>query len=293
MTPTNRHLFCFGLGYSAHVLADRLRARGWTVAGTCRTAATRMALEADGFAMHLFDSDRPLADFDAALARATHLLISVPPEEAGDPILEFHIADLARLRGIEWVGYLSTTGVYGNRNGEWVDENTPLDPTGPRNRRRVDAEQGWLDLERSRGLPVHVFRLGGIYGPGRNQLVALQQGRARRIVKKGQVFGRIHVEDIATVLEASIARPNPGAIYNVVDNEPSDPAIVIEHTAHLLGIEPPPAEPFETADLPPMVRSFYEDCKRVRNDRIRDELGVRLAYPTYREGLAALAAAMA
>ncbi len=285
-------LFCFGLGYTAEVLAVRKRNEGWAVAGTCRSPAKRAALAARGFEARLFDRGRPLADPAAALAGATHLLISAPPDETGDPVLAAHRADLAALRDLDWVGYLSTTGVYGDRAGGWVDETTPVAADAARNRRRVEAEAGWLALARDRGLPVHVFRLAGIYGPGRNQLVALREGRARRIVKKGQVFGRIHVDDIATVLEASMTKPNPGAIYNVVDNEPEDPAAVVEHAARLLGVTPPPLEPYETAPMSPMARSFYEDCRRVRNDRIRRELGVELRYPTYREGLAALRATM-
>jgi nucleoside-diphosphate-sugar epimerase len=290
--PAARHLFCFGLGYSALALAERLQAEGWSVAGTCRTAEKQAALAARGMAAHRFEREHPLADAAAALAGTTHLLVSVPPDAAGDPVLDAHGADIAALKTLAWAGYLSTTGVYGDRGGGWVDEATPLAPSGERNRRRAAAEAGWLALQARRGVPVHVFRLAGIYGPGRNPLLALREGRARRIVKPGQVFGRIHVEDVAQVLLASMARPNPGAIYNVTDDESADPAVVIEHAAALLGVSPPPPEPFESAALTPMARSFYEDCKRVRNDRIKRELGIALRYPTYREGLAALRAAI-
>lgn len=287
-----RRLFCFGLGYSALALAARLQGEGWSVAGTCRSESKRDELAARGIAAHLFDRARPLADPAAALSGVTHLLISVPPDEAGDPVLDAHRRDLARLSGIAWVGYLSTTGVYGDHAGGWVDETTPIGPSGARGRRRAEVEEAWLDLQRRHALPVHLFRLAAIYGPGRNPLAALREGRARRIVKPGQVFSRIHVEDIASVLAASIARPRPGAIYNLADDEAADPATVVEHAARLLGIAPPPAEPFETAALSPMARSFYDDCKRVRNARIKEELGVVLRYPTYREGLAALVAAI-
>ena len=285
-------LFCFGLGYTAQTLAARKRDAGWTVIGTCRSPEKQAALAARGFETLLFDRDRPIRDARGTLAGTTHLLMSAPPDVAGDPVLGAHRADLLALETLEWVGYLSTTGVYGDRAGGWVDETTPISSEAARNRLRAEAEEAWLALAREHGMPVHAFRLAGIYGPGRNQLVALREGRARRIIKKGQVFGRIHVDDIATVLEASMAKPNPGAIYNVVDNEPEDSATVIEHAARLLGIAPPPLEPYETAEMSPMARSFYEECRRVRNDRIKRELGVTLRYPTYREGLAALLATM-
>jgi nucleoside-diphosphate-sugar epimerase len=219
-----------------------------------------------------------------ALDGVTHVLTSVAPDEAGDPVLDLHGPDLLRLPGLAWAGYLGTTAVYGDRGGAWVDEETPVDPTLARADRRARAEAAWL----ASGLPAHVFRLAGIYGPGRNAFVNLRDGTARRVVKPGQVFSRIHVEDIATVLEASIARPRPGAVYNVCDDEPVPPQEVVAHAAALLGVEPPPEQPYATAELSPMARTFYRDNRRVRNDRLKQELGVRLAYPTYREGLAAL-----
>ena len=267
-------LFCFGLGYTAGHLARRLAARGWAIRGTVR--------HPDGSApwpMLAFDRDRPLPP--GALAGVTHVLTSIPPDERGDPVLDRHAADL---RGVAWIGWLGTTAVYGDRQGGWVDEATPIEPTLARADRRARAEAAWL----ASGLPVHLFRLAGIYGPGRNAFVNLKEGTARRIVKPGQVFSRIHVEDIATVLEASIARPRPGAVYNVCDDEPAPPDQVVSYAAELLGVEPPPAQDYATADLSPMARTFYRDNRRVRNERIKTELGVRLAYPSYREGLAAL-----
>jgi nucleoside-diphosphate-sugar epimerase len=183
-----------------------------------------------------------------------------------------------------WVGYLSTTGVYGDHKGGWVDETTPLTPNSDRGRQRVIAEAQWL----ATGLPVHIFRLAGIYGPGRGPFEKVRDGTARRIIKPGQVFGRIHVDDIAQVLEASINRPNPGTAYNVCDDNPCPPEEVLSHAAHLLGLPDPPAVPFEEANLGPMARSFYSESKRTRNARIKDELGVRLLYPDYPAGLAAL-----
>ncbi|MEX0760358.1 MAG: NAD-dependent epimerase/dehydratase family protein, partial [Tistlia sp.] len=237
-----------------------------------------------------FDAGRPLEEAAAALAGTTHLLASAPPGAGGDPVLAAHGAAIAALPELAWVGYLSTTGVYGDRGGGWVDEASSLTPSGERGRRRVEAEAAWLALHRDQGAPVHLFRLAGIYGPGRSQLDSVAAGTARRIVKPGQVFSRIHVEDIATVLEASMARPNPGAAYNVCDEEAADPAEVVAFAAALLGLPAPPALPFESAELSPMGRSFYDDNKRVSNRRIKEELGVRLRYPDYRAGLKALAA---
>jgi nucleoside-diphosphate-sugar epimerase len=285
-------LFCFGLGYSALALARRLRARGWSVAGTCRSPESRMALTAEGFGVSLVSRDQPPADADALLAEATHLLISVPPDAAGDPVIDLFGQAIRRRqdsgRPFAWAGYLSTTGVYGDRGGSWVDENDALLPTGERGQRRVDAENAWLALGVETGVPVQLFRLAGIYGPGRSALDTIRSGRAQRVVKPGQVFSRIHVEDIATVLEASIARPNPGAAYNVCDDDPAPPDEVLAFAAGLLGVAPPPAIPFEDAVLSDMARSFYADNKRVSNRRIKQELGVQLAYPSYRDGLDAL-----
>jgi nucleoside-diphosphate-sugar epimerase len=286
--PANESkLFVFGFGYSAEALARRL-GTGWRIAGTCRTDDKRAELAARAIDAHIFDGGAPLADAPRLLAGTTHLLSSVPAEVAGDPVLARHGDDIAGLKTLRWVGYLSTTGVYGDRDGGWVDEESVLRPTGERGRRRVAAEAGWLDLWHRHGVPVHVFRLAGIYGPGRSAFDSLRSGRAQRIDKPGQVFSRIHVEDIAAVLMASMARPNPGAIYNVCDDDPAPPADVIEHAARLLAIAAPPLIPFDQAKLSDMARSFYADNKRVKNERIKDELGVALAYPSYREGLAAI-----
>lgn len=283
-------LFCFGFGYSAEALAERLMRVGWRVAGTCRSLDKAARLEQKGVDPFLFSNEHPLDDAVAALGDATHVLISTPPDpEAGDPVLAAHRDDLAAAaRDIAWLGYLSTTGVYGDRGGEWVDEASPLTPTTERGQRRLEAERAWLVFGAETGVPVHLFRLAGIYGPGRNQLASLRKGKARRIDKPGQVFSRIHVADIAAVLDASIARPNAGAAYNVCDDEPAPPQEVVAYAADLLGVEPPPLVPFESADLGPMARSFYAESKRVRNGRIKHELGVALRYPTYREGLKVL-----
>ena len=288
-SQTRLRLFCFGLGYSATRLARRLVAEGWAVAGTCREEEARRALAAQGIEAHLFDRGRPLGD-PAVLAGTTHLLSSVPPDAAGDAVLDHHGADIAALEGLRWAGYLSTTGVYGDRGGGRVDEGSALAPTGARSRRRLAAEAAWRALHRERGTPVHVFRLAGIYGPGRSVLDQVRSGTARRIVKPGHAFSRIHVDDIVAVLRASMARPNPGAVYNVCDDLPAPSAEVVEHACRLLGVAPPPIEPFESATLSAISRSFFADNKRVDNARIKRELGVRLRYPDYRAGLAAILA---
>ena len=282
------YLFCFGLGYTGRVLARRLAAEGWIVGGTCRTADNASALRAVGFPVEFFDRDHRLPR--EALDGVTHLLVSVPPDAAGDPVLAMHGEDIAAIKRLHWLGYLSTTGVYGNRGGGWVDETAAMSPSGERGRRRVAAEAGWLDLWRRRGVPVHIFRLAGIYGPGRNPFEALRAGTAKRIDKPGQVFSRIHVEDLAQVLAASINRTRPGAVYNVCDDDPTAPEAVVAHAAALLGVPAPPLVPLEAAELSPMARSFYDDNKRVSNRQIKSELGVTLEYPDYRSGLAAILA---
>ncbi len=289
---SDKRLFCFGLGYSAQALARDLRAEGWRIAGTSREPDKAKDLRRQGFGVSLFDGTAPIADAAGALAGATHLLLSVPPDESGDAVLRWHGTDIAKLMTatprLAWVGYLSTTGVYGDRAGGWVDEAGERRPTGERGRRRVAAEDSWLALWREHGVPVHLFRLAGIYGPGRSALDTVRAGKAQRIDKPGQVFSRIHVDDIVAVLRASIAKPDPGAAYNVCDDNPAAPEEVIRYACELLGVTPPPLVPFDRADLSPMARSFYDDNKRVRNERIKTELGVTLRYPDYRAGLNAL-----
>ncbi len=282
------HLFCFGFGYTARVLARRFAGEGWIVGGTCRTEDKASALGAAGFPVEVFDRHHPLSR--EAFDGVTHLLMSVPPDAAGDPALAVHGEHIARIEGLRWLGYLSTTGVYGDRGGGWVDETAELSPSGERGRRRVAAEAGWLDLWRRREVPVHIFRLAGIYGPGRSPFDALRAGTAKRIDKPGQVFSRVHVEDLAHVLASSISRPRPGAVYNVCDDSPAAPEAVVAHAAGLLGMPAPPLVPFEAAELSPMARSFYDDNKRVSNRLIKSELGVTLRYPDFRAGLAAILA---
>lgn len=279
---TRPTLVTLGHGYSAAALAARL-GDGWRRLGTTRSPARTAEMRAAG--VEPVDWADPGA-VEAAIAAASHVLVSTPPEAAGDPALTRYGAALAT-RGPEWVGYLSTTGVYGDRGGGWVDEDATLAPVNARGRWRVAAERAWGQS----GLPVEVFRLAGIYGPGRSAFDRLREGRAQRVVKAGQVFSRIHVEDIAGALAASIGAPRPGAVWNVADDEPAPPQDVIAYAAGLLGVPPPPEVAFETAELSPMARSFYAESKRVSNRRLRGTLGVALRHPTYREGLRAILAA--
>jgi len=271
-------LLSLGHGYSAQALAALLVPAGWRVIGTTRSAARAEAMRAVGVEPLLWPGD-----LTGALGQATHVLASAAPDVGGDPFMAS--VDITGARA-EWVGYLSTTGVYGDHQGAWVDEATPLTPGSVRGEYRVLAEGQW----RATGLPVHIFRLAGIYGPGRGPFEKVRDGTARRIIKAGQVFSRIHVADIAQVLLASINRPNPGAVYNVCDDDPAPPQDVLSYAAHLLGLPDPPTVDYPTADLTPMARSFYAESKRVRNDLIKTELGVTLTYPDYRAGLKALLA---
>lgn len=274
-------LLSIGHGFSARALVPLLD--GFRVIGTTRSEEKAAALRGEGVEAIVW----PGTDLSPLILGATHILSSVAPGD-GDPVLDAY-ADTLRHAPAQWVGYLSTTGVYGDRGGDWVDESSALEPATKRGRARVRAEGAWAEL----GLPLHIFRLAGIYGPGRGPFAKVRAGTARRIIKPGQVFSRIHVEDIAQVLAASIARPDPGArersaIYNVCDDDPAPPQEVIAHAANLLGLPVPEAVRIEDAEMTPMARSFYAESKKVRNDRIKRDLGVVLKYPDYRAGLADL-----
>ncbi|MBL4629239.1 MAG: SDR family oxidoreductase [Roseicyclus sp.] len=283
-------LLVFGYGYTSRALVQSLP-DGWHVTATTRSpekaaamqaaANQAAAMQAEGITPRLFPGDNLTAD----LAQATHVLISAGPQDGHDPVLADLRNGFAQARQLKWLGYLSTTGVYGDHNGDWVDENTALTPSTERGHARVTAENEWMDLHRNHGLPLHIFRLAGIYGPGRGPFAKLRNGTARRIIKQGQVFSRIHVEDIAQVLLASMSNPAPGTTYNVCDDDPAPPQDVIAYAATLLGLPIPPDLPFEQATLSPMARSFYGESKRADNTRIKSDLGIRLRYPDYRSGL--------
>ena len=264
------------MGFSGRELAKQQAALGWQVTGTVRPGHEKNGLLA-------FDRDHPLSP--DALNGVTHVLSSVPPDDQGDPALSW-LHQYGPWPQLQWAGYLSTTGVYGDHKGDWVTEESELKAGAGRSSRRVKAEQAWLQS----GLPVHVFRLAGIYGPGRSPLDSIRNGHAHRVIKPGQVFGRVHVADVARTVAASISHPNSGAIYNVTDDEPAPPWEVVEYASRILGVAPPPEIAWEQAadHLSPMALSFYQDSKRVKNDRIKQELKVALLYPNYRVGLDAL-----
>jgi nucleoside-diphosphate-sugar epimerase len=276
-----KKLLSFGHGYSATALAALLPRDEWKVVGTTRKPEKIPVFERQEVTPVIW----PGTDLSSHIATATHILISPAPTETGDPVFAEFVREIAQSERLEWVGYLSTTGVYGDHDGGWVNEMTPLAPSTKRGQLRVIAEKEWQSVPE---LPLHIFRLAGIYGPGRGPFSKVRSGTARRIIKKNQVFSRIHVEDIAQVLKASIDRPNAGAIYNLCDDNAAPPEDVIAHAADLLGLPLPKAVDFETADMTPMARSFYAESKRVKNDRIKEELGVVLRYPDYQTGLAAL-----
>ena len=281
-------LLSLGHGYSAQAVGAAILARGGRVIGTTRSAARAAALATTGVEPLIWPGD-----LVPALAQATHLLCSAAPDANGDPFLAL-ARDQIAASGVGWVGYLSTTGVYGDHQGGWVDEDTPLNPGSVRAVQRVLAERQWQAAGQDGGLPVHIFRLAGIYGPGRGPFEKVRDGTARRILKPGQVFSRIHVDDIAQVVAASMLRVpqrrGPGAIYNVCDDDPAPPEDVLSFAAALLGLPEPPGVAYAEAEMTPMARSFYAESKRVRNDRIKRDLGVVLRYPSYREGLAAILA---
>lgn len=285
-------LFCFGLGYSAQALIRELGISDWYAGGTVRTEEKATELKKHGIDAVPWDGGELTKTVRTRLESATHVLVSVPPDENGDPVFRAAAEVIRSIWDLKWLGYLSTTGVYGDTGGAAVDETAPLNPSSARSQRRVDAESVWLRLLTDADVPVHIFRLAGIYGPGRSALDAVRAKRAKRIDKPGHAFSRIHVDDIGQILAASIGKPNSGAIYNVCDNEPAPPAEVTAYACDLLDVEPPPLEDFETAKqrMTPMGLSFWNDNRRVLNNKLRDELGVTLKYPDYRSGLNAVMA---
>jgi len=283
-------LFCFGIGFSAKALINHLPVADWSTGGTVRDVENVQHLNNQGIDATLWEGGDLSDQAKQKLLAATHVLVSVPPGDSGDPVINAASETLRASNNLGWIGYLSTTGVYGNTDGAFVDETAPLNPSSARSERRVAAERAWLDLFETAHIPVHIFRLAGIYGPGRSVFDQIRKGTAKRVQKPGHAFSRIHIDDIAGVLAASISRPNPGAIYNVCDDEPAPPAEVTEYACHLLDKDPPPMEDFNVVKerMTPMGLSFWTDNRRVDNTRIRDELGVKLRYPDYRAGLQAI-----
>ena len=279
-----KSLLSFGHGYSARALAARVIPLGWRVYGTTRSPDTADKMRADGVTPLIW-GDAQIAD---VLDQVSHVITSIAPQADGDPVLGTYGDAIARnVARYRWVGYLSTTGVYGDHGGAWVDETTPLTPSTQRGRARVQAEAAWQAIP---NLPMHIFRLAGIYGPGRGPFAKVRAGTAQRIIKQGQVFSRIHVDDIAQAVAASMMSPTQGEIYNLCDDDPAPPQDVIGYAAKILGLPQPPEVDFETADLSPMARSFYSESKRVSNAKVKRDLGITLIHPTYKSGLDAMLA---
>ncbi len=279
---TDNYIFCFGMGYSASVLADALKTQGWRVGGTSRTPEKRQLMRQQNVRAFDLDDKEAIAQ---ELESVTHILISIPPSVNGDEVLARYAADIVKMPNLQWLGYLSTTGVYGDHQGAWVDESTPVSPPSDRLKRRVEAEQMWLNIHQTHNVPTHIFRLAGIYGPGRSAVDQLFAGNAKRIDKPGQFFSRIHVVDIGRALFASICNPTAGEIFNICDDEPAAASEVMEYASKLLGKEVPPLVPFAQADLSEMAREFYSSNRRVSNKKAKEKIGFELAFPTYREGM--------
>lgn len=285
MSSSQPHLFCFGLGYSATVLAENLKQKGWRVSGTHRPDDDP---QPDTF---VFDRAEPLVDFDEIFKDVTHVLISIPPDAAGCPVLDLHGDDLARhAPHIDWISYLSTVGVYGNTDGKPVMETSRLLPTQERSRFRGLAETRWQNFVARTQLCLFVFRLAGIYGPGRSPFIKIRAGKAKRIDKPDHLFSRIHVDDIANILEISMAKLGAHGVYNVCDDEPALPSDVIQYACELLEHPVPDMVPFEEAfnAMSPMAQTFWADNRLIVNDKIKDKLGVVLKYPDYKSGLTAI-----
>ena len=280
------HLFCFGLGFSGKALSLSLLKEGWKVSGTTRDPKKLEVLSQEGFDVYFFPDEECL--IEEQLFSATHILVTIPPKVEGDIVFNRYQDILIQARNLQWLGYVSSTGVYGDHKGKWVDETSELMVVDERNKLRLMAENQWRELDRKGKIGVHIFRPAGIYGPGRNVLETVKSGGARRIEKKGQVNGRVHVEDLISVLKASMHKPNPGSIYNVCDDEPASSKEVLEFACSLLKVDPPPLVHFDQVELSDMARKFYLDNKKVRNQKIKMELGVKLRYPNYREGISSI-----
>ncbi|NGP16890.1 SDR family oxidoreductase [Devosia aurantiaca] len=276
--------FFFGLGYSSQHAVKAMLERGFAIGGTVRLAEKAERLQAEGVDAIVFDGERPGSEVGAALEHVTHVILSAAPGDDGDPVLLHHRAELDAAPRLEWLCYYSTVGVYGDFDGAWIDETVPLVPRNMRSDLRVLAEQAWRDYAVQRGVPLTILRLAGIYGPGRSTFDKLRDGTARRVIKPGQVFNRIHVDDIARVTALAAERRLDGT-FNMADDEPTPPQDVIAYGAEMIGMPVPPDLPFETTEMSPMQRSFYRDNKRVSNLAIKQALGIEMLYPNYRAGL--------
>lgn len=290
-TQKTKKLFCFGYGYVAEHLAKELlnSDENWTIAGTTTDVHKRRAMQQAGIKAFLFSEKMPFNDPLYALQGVTHILISTPPNRGGDIVFQTHARDILQIPTVEWIGYLSSTAVYGNRDGDWVDETAELRPTSERGSKRTKAEIQWLKMRRIAQIPINIFRLSGIYGPGRSAIETVKAGVSKRIHKEGHAFNRIHVDDIVQVLIASMHQPKPGDVYNLADDNPAPSHELIDYACQLLGQDSPPLITYDQdLDMSPMARSFYKDNKRISNRKIKDKLGITLKYPDYKHGLDAI-----
>lgn len=283
------NLLCFGAGYSAKRISKNLLKKGWQVSGTCRTYESAKFLSAIGVEPLVFYRNEFTPELKSKIAQATHIIISIPPDSLGDPVLNvFKNELLCKTNPIQWIGYFSSTGVYGDHHGEWVDEQSKTKTVNEQGLQRLNAEREWLMLYKYFSLPIHIFRIAGIYGPQRNPLDQARIGKAQRIFKEDFVFSRIHVDDIANAIECSIAKPNPGSIYNLADDEPAPYHEVVEYAYRLLNMKMPPLKPIEAADISSIQRLFFSESRKISNLKISKELKVIMKYPNFRKGLLSL-----
>lgn len=283
----DKHVFFFGFGYVAAFVAMKLETLGCKISGTTTNKEKKEFMEARGYNSYLFSRNRMIPDILSVMSDVTHIVLAIPPDGEGDLVFDMYANDLAYIKNLQWIGYLSATSIYGDHEGAWVNEDTVPSPTSRRGSLRLKAEEDWKSYYSSDNLPLHIFRLAGIYGPGRSALDSVLSGVAKRIDKPGHVFNRIHIDDIVQTLVASMMQPNPFSIYNLSDDDPAPSHELIQYTCNLLGLETPPLVPFTQTDIAPIMRSFYKDNKRLRNDKIKDELGIKLLYPDYKSGLRA------
>lgn len=282
------HLLALGCGYSARRLARAVQARGWKVSGTSQSTDGCKILNKLGINAWMFDGSSPLPD--QAFEGVTHILNSIPPCKCGDNSLLLHHDRLKTSDTLVWVGIFSTTGVYGDANGEWIDEDFPPAPLTKANELRLVMEEDWLRFNIDSDVAVQIFRLPGIYGPHRSPFARLHAGQARCIIKKGQVFNRVHVDDIVSACLAGMDHPNAGPVFHIADGTPAASEDVLIYAVGLLGLPPPPSVPIEDAGLPPAAQHFYEECKRLDISKARRELGFTPKYSNYREGLKSILA---
>ena len=273
------------MGYVASLLSEKLITNGWSISATCRFQEKKINLIKQGYDSYIFYSGNKMPDLTKALEDVTHILISVPPDDFGDPVINHYKKQISSISNLEWIAYLSSTGVYGNHNGDWINEETKPIPSSIRGERRLIAENQWQDSFANNAFSLNIFRLSGIYGPGRNSFVSIREGKAKRIIKKNLFFNRIHVEDIVGCLFASTKTKNYSGLYNLSDDEPAPPQDVVMYACKLLGVRPPPTTIYNEKNTYDKEYKFYFDSKKVSNERIKERFKYKLKYKSYREGL--------